>query len=213
LERSCHWMLFFTHPRRQAWGACSAKTAWSQPCRELSLCRRKVLSPLFSWCGRCRSIGPLCATFHRTVPSRRDDSGQSAVLREEPHRGYRRRFRSGLSFSARHRTLLSRGWCADGVLAHEMARQLEARGSTIGLHCALRQPQSGVSKGLPQRQTALHRLGHLIWDTKYHFACLRQLGKKGNPRLYRRTGQGSWSDRPQAFVRSQGQIGTGSRGR
>lgn len=73
------------------------------------------------------------------------------------------------------------GWCADGVLAYEMARQLEARGETIALLALFDSPNPAYLKELPRRQAAFHRLLYLARDTKYHFASLRQLGKSEIP--------------------------------
>jgi acyl-CoA synthetase (AMP-forming)/AMP-acid ligase II/thioesterase domain-containing protein/acyl carrier protein len=67
------------------------------------------------------------------------------------------------------------GWCADGLLAYEMAHQLEAQGERIALLVLFDSLNPAYMKELPKRQAAIRWLQLLRWNTKYQIACLRQL--------------------------------------
>jgi oxalate---CoA ligase len=67
------------------------------------------------------------------------------------------------------------GWCADGLLAYEMAHQLETQGERVGLLVLFDSPNPAYMEVLPKRQAAMHWLQFLRWNTKYQTACLRQL--------------------------------------
>ncbi len=69
------------------------------------------------------------------------------------------------------------GWCADGVLAYEMARQIESQGGQVALVVLFDSPNPAYMKALSRRQLTIRRLRLLVWNAKYQLASLRQLDR------------------------------------
>jgi thioesterase domain-containing protein/acyl carrier protein len=73
------------------------------------------------------------------------------------------------------------GWCADGVLAYEMAQQLEAQGKRVALLVLFDSPSPAYWKQLSQWGSLSSKLQLLVWNARFQSASLRQLGKKEIP--------------------------------
>lgn len=70
------------------------------------------------------------------------------------------------------------GWCADGVLAFEMARQLAANGESVSLLALFDSPCPVTLKDRSRRRTWRSQLTMLRWQANFQWASLRQLGRR-----------------------------------
>ena len=68
------------------------------------------------------------------------------------------------------------GWCADGVLAFEMAQQLLAQGETVGLLALFDTPHPARLRSGAYRLGIQQRLRIEGWRIRFQLASLRQLG-------------------------------------
>jgi thioesterase domain-containing protein/acyl carrier protein len=73
------------------------------------------------------------------------------------------------------------GWCADGVLAFEMAQQLTAQGESVALLALFDTPSPAIVRGCPARVALRRRLDMLCWEARFHLASVRQLGRREVP--------------------------------
>jgi len=73
------------------------------------------------------------------------------------------------------------GWCADGVLAFEMAQQLAAAGEHVALLALFDPPKSALLSSRSFYAGGRRLLGMLRWTTRFHWASLRQLATREVP--------------------------------
>jgi len=73
------------------------------------------------------------------------------------------------------------GWCADGVVAYEMACQIEAQGDQVAVLALFDSLNPAYMKGLSPWQSLKQRTQLLVWNSRFHLASLRQLGKSEIP--------------------------------
>ncbi len=73
------------------------------------------------------------------------------------------------------------GWCADGMVAYEMARQLEAAGEQIQLLALFDSLNPEYMPEFHRRQFIGRFLNSLKGQSKFHLACLRQLDLREIP--------------------------------
>jgi acyl-CoA synthetase (AMP-forming)/AMP-acid ligase II/thioesterase domain-containing protein/acyl carrier protein len=67
------------------------------------------------------------------------------------------------------------GWCADGVLAFEMAQQLMSQGEKVALVALFDSPSPASLRKRPFGFKVSRYLGAVEWSLRYHVASIRQL--------------------------------------
>jgi acyl-CoA synthetase (AMP-forming)/AMP-acid ligase II/thioesterase domain-containing protein/acyl carrier protein len=70
------------------------------------------------------------------------------------------------------------GWCADGVLAYEMARQLETQGERIALLALFDSLNPEHMRAFPHRHLIKRLFNLLVRRSKFQFASFRQLDRQ-----------------------------------
>ncbi len=73
------------------------------------------------------------------------------------------------------------GWCADGVVAVEMARQLTAQGETVALLALFDTPNPAFLRKHTFPSKIRRRLNMQLWNIRFQAASVRQLGRKEVP--------------------------------
>ncbi len=80
------------------------------------------------------------------------------------------------------------GWCADGVIAFEMAQQLAAEGETVAFLGLFDTPCPAIFRSHSRRRGWRVAWSTLLWQARFQWASLRQLGRKEVPAyVYGRT--------------------------